>query len=134
MTTLRHLTTLLATTAAVVAASSVALAQMPRTPPRDDTGAPPASGEQPAPATPTASAPAGTVGTALSDTAITTKVKAAFAGDTTVSAAAIHVTTQKGEVQLSGTAKSAAEKQRAEELARTTEGVRNVRSRITVKP
>lgn len=133
MTYLRQLTTLLAATAAVVA-SGFALAQMPPTNPRDSTGAPPASGEQPAPATPSASRPSGTVGTALSDTAITTKVKAAFAADTTVSAMAIHVTTQKGEVQLSGTAKSAAEKQRAEELARTTEGVRNVRSRITVKP
>ena len=97
----------------------------------------PLSGDKPTPpssAAPMASAPAGTVGTALSDTAITTKVKAAFAGDKTVSATTIHVTTKKGEVQLSGAAKSAAEKQRAEDIARTTDGVRNVRNAITVKP
>jgi osmotically-inducible protein OsmY len=37
-------------------------------------------------------------------------------------------------VQLSGFAKSAAEKQRAEELARNTKGVREVRDNLVVRP
>ena len=45
-------------------------------------------------------------GAALSDAAITTKVKAKFAADSTVSATKIHVDTDNGVVKLTGTAKS----------------------------
>lgn len=96
------------------------------------TGQPPATGEKPAPMG--APASSGSVGTAMGDSAITAKIKTAFAADKTVSAMAIKVETKNGEVLLSGFAKSDAEKKRAGEIAQTTEGVRNVRNSIAVRP
>ena len=55
-----------------------------------------------------------TVGAYVDDTAVTTRVKAKFAADPTVSAMAISVETLKGTVQLSGFAKSAEERAMAE--------------------
>ena len=69
-----------------------------------------------------------------SDTAITTEVKTKMAADKTVAATAINVETMQGTVQLSGFAKSQAEKDRAAELARTAKGVRTVRNDIIVRP
>jgi osmotically-inducible protein OsmY len=74
------------------------------------------------------------VGTYIDDTTLTTRVKAKFAEDKTVSALAIKVETFKGVVQLSGVAKSAAEKSQAERLARDTSGVTGVRNDIVVSP
>jgi osmotically-inducible protein OsmY len=74
-----------------------------------------------------------TVGAYTDDTTITTKVKAKFAGDPTVSAMAIKVETLQGVVQLSGFAKSADERMAAERLARGTEGVHSVRNDIIIK-
>ncbi len=74
-----------------------------------------------------------TVGAYVDDSAITTKVKAKFADDPTVSAMAIKVDTMKGVVQLSGFAKSADERMMAERLARGTNGVSDVRNDIIVK-
>ena len=51
-----------------------------------------------------------TVGAYVDDAALTTRVKAKFAADPTVSAMAISVETLKGTVQLSGFAKSAQER------------------------
>ena len=64
-----------------------------------------------------------TVGAYVDDSAVTTKVKAKFAEDPTVSAMAIKVDTMKGVVQLSGFAKSTEERMMAERLARDTNGV-----------
>ncbi|MBS0293087.1 MAG: BON domain-containing protein [Proteobacteria bacterium] len=75
-----------------------------------------------------------TVGSYVDDTAITTAVKAKMAEDKGVSAAAISVETLNGTVQLSGFAKSQAEKDRAEAIARTTKNVRGVRNSIVVRP
>lgn len=75
-----------------------------------------------------------TVGQYVDDTTITTRVKTKFAEDSTVSALAIGVETLKGVVQLSGFAKSTAERSRAEELARGTPGVSAVRNDIVVRP
>ena len=75
-----------------------------------------------------------TVGAYVDDSAITTAVKAKMAEDKTVSAAAISVETLNGTVQLSGFAKSQAEKDRAESIARTTKHVREVRNSIVVRP
>jgi osmotically-inducible protein OsmY len=75
-----------------------------------------------------------TVGSAIDDTTTTTAVKAKFVEDKTVDAGAIKVETLNGTVQLSGFAKSAAEKQQAEYLARNTKGVRSVRNDIIVRP
>ena len=75
-----------------------------------------------------------TVGQYVDDTTITTRVKTKFAEDSTVSAMAINVETLKGVVQLSGFAKSGAERAKAEELARGTPGVTSVRNDIVVRP
>jgi hyperosmotically inducible protein len=74
-----------------------------------------------------------TVGAYVDDSAVTTKVKAKFADDPTVSAMAIKVDTMKGVVQLSGFAKSNEERMVAERLARDTKGVSAVRNDIIVK-
>jgi osmotically-inducible protein OsmY len=73
-------------------------------------------------------------GTAMDDTAITAKVKAAMARDKDVSATSVSVETVKGEVRLSGFVNSTAEKQRAEQLALQTEGVRSVQNGLVVRP
>jgi hyperosmotically inducible periplasmic protein len=74
------------------------------------------------------------VGSYIDDATLTTRVKGKFAENTTVSAMSIAVETLKGEVQLSGFAKSAAEKTMAGELARNTSGVRSVKNDIVVRP
>ncbi len=74
-----------------------------------------------------------TVGAYVDDSAVTTKVKAKFAEDKTVSAMSIKVDTMKGVVQLSGFAKSNEERLMAERLARNTNGVADVRNDIIVK-
>ena len=71
-------------------------------------------------------------GAALSDAAITTKVKAKFAADSTVSATKIHVDTDNGVVKLTGTAKSQDEAAKAAEIAKSTEGVASVDNAIQV--
>jgi len=73
-------------------------------------------------------------GAYIDDAAITTAVKAKFAADKTVAATAISVETLNGTVQLSGFAKSAAEKAQAETIARDTKNVRAVRNDIVVRP
>ena len=70
----------------------------------------------------------------VDDASITTKVKSAFAADERVAATSINVETMKGTVQLSGFAKSQAEKDRATEIARKTEGVVSVKNDIVVRP
>jgi osmotically-inducible protein OsmY len=72
------------------------------------------------------------VGTYVDDSVLTTRVKAKFADDPTVSAMALSVETFKGVVQLSGVAKSAEERLLAERLARSTSGVIDVRNDIRV--
>ena len=74
------------------------------------------------------------VGSYVDDATLTTRVKAKFAEDKTVSAMAINVETLNGTVQLSGFAKSQAEKSRAAEIARNTKGVRDVRDDVIVRP
>jgi hyperosmotically inducible protein len=75
-----------------------------------------------------------TAGAYVDDTAITTAVKAKFVEDKTVDASAIKVETLNGTVQLSGFAKSNAERAQAEYLARNTKGVRTVKNDLTVRP
>ena len=71
-------------------------------------------------------------GAAVSDAAITTKVKAKFAADKQVSATNIHVDTDNGVVKLSGTAKSQDEAMKAADIAKATEGVASVDNSIQV--
>ena len=74
------------------------------------------------------------VGSYIDDSALTARVKAAFADDPTVSAMSISVETLKGTVQLSGFAKSAAERNMAGDLARNTSGVKAVKNDIVIRP
>jgi osmotically-inducible protein OsmY len=71
-------------------------------------------------------------GQVLDDSAITTKVKSSFLADPVVSATAISVTTTDGVVSLNGHAKNEQERQRAIQLAQSTEGVRAVDARNLV--
>lgn len=75
-----------------------------------------------------------TVGAYVDDAGITAAVKAKMAEDPVVSAAAISVETLNNTVQLAGFAKSQAEKDRAESIARNTQHVREVRNSIVVRP
>ena len=75
-----------------------------------------------------------TVGAYVDDAAITTAVKAKFVDDKIVSSGSISVETLNGIVQLSGFAKSAAEKSQAEQIARNSKNVRSVRNDIVVRP
>jgi hyperosmotically inducible periplasmic protein len=74
------------------------------------------------------------VGSYIDDATLTTRVKGKFAENPTVSAMSISVETLKGQVQLSGFAKSADEKAMAEQLARNTSGVQSVKNDIVVRP
>jgi len=74
-----------------------------------------------------------TAGEYVDDKSISTQVKAMFAKDPTVSAMKIEVESLRGEVQLSGFAKSDTEKERAEEIARSVRGVRDVQNDIIVR-
>lgn len=74
------------------------------------------------------------VATYVDDKTITAAVKAKMIEDKTVDAAVINVDTLNGTVALSGFAKSAAEKTRAEQIARATKGVREVRNNLIIRP
>lgn len=74
-----------------------------------------------------------TVGEYVDDATITTQVKAKFANDPTVSAMSISVETLRGTVQLSGFAKSAAERSQAEALASRVKGVKSVKNDIVIR-
>jgi hyperosmotically inducible protein len=75
------------------------------------------------------------VKTYVKDSMITGKVKAALAKEKDVSALHIKVDTDdKGVVQLSGTAKTQTEADRAVEIATSVEGVTSVSNEITVDP
>ena len=75
-----------------------------------------------------------TVGAYVDDAAITAAIKAKFVDDKIVSAGSISVETLNGIVQLSGFAKSAAEKNQAAQIARSSKNVRSLRNDIVVRP
>ena len=75
-----------------------------------------------------------TAGAYIDDAAITTAVKARFVEDKTVAASSISVETLNGTVQLSGFAKSGAEKSQAEAIARGVKNVKSVRNDIAIRP
>ena len=71
----------------------------------------------------------------VKDSVITTKIKAEYAKDKLVSVNRIHVDTDdKGKVQLTGTARSKAEKTKAAAIAKGIEGVVSVDNKIKVVP
>jgi hypothetical protein len=70
---------------------------------------------------------------ALDDAALTAKIKSKMALDDTVKALNVDVDTSNGVVTVSGTVRSDAERQRALQLARETDGVRQVTDRLVVR-
>ena len=75
-----------------------------------------------------------TVGEAIDDTTITTRVKTAILNDPGVGGLRIDVDTFKGVVTLSGRVKSPAEKEQAIALARTISGVAEVKDALQIEP
>lgn len=75
-----------------------------------------------------------TVGAYVDDTGITTMVKSRMLEDKTVSGTSIGVETLNGTVQLTGFAKSNAEKMQAESIARGVNNVKAVRNDIVIRP
>jgi osmotically-inducible protein OsmY len=73
-----------------------------------------------------------TVGETIDDATITTRVKTAFINDKEVGAMRIDVDTFKGVVTLSGSVKSKAEETKAISLAKTINGVVDVKSTLQV--
>jgi osmotically-inducible protein OsmY len=71
-------------------------------------------------------------GEVLTDAAITTAVKSKFLADPDVSGMKIDVDTTNGVVTLHGTVPSAAERRRAVELAKETNGVKSVKDDLKV--
>jgi hyperosmotically inducible periplasmic protein len=69
---------------------------------------------------------------ALSDGALTAKIKAKMALDDSVKALDLNVDTVDGVVTVTGHVRSRAERERALALARETDGVRNVVDRLTI--
>ena len=72
-------------------------------------------------------------GDALSDSALTGKVKAKLLADTDVKGTDINVETNKGEVMLSGFVESQAQIDKATTLARGVDGVKQVSNKLEVK-
>ena len=75
-----------------------------------------------------------TVGSYVDDSAISNRVRLHFVESPIVSMHAIDVETLKGIVQLSGFAKSQSERNEADRIARSVNGVRDVRNDVIVKP
>jgi hyperosmotically inducible protein len=69
----------------------------------------------------------------VAEASITGKIKAKMALDDTIQARSIDVTTEGATVTLTGSVRTAAERTRAVNLARETEGVTNVVDRLQVK-
>lgn len=69
----------------------------------------------------------------IRDSAITTRIKAAFLGDPDIHAMDIKVETTDGKVQLTGHAGSQQEIDRAVEIATSISGVQGVANRIELK-
>jgi len=76
---------------------------------------------------------AGETKAALSDAALTAKIKSKMALDDTTRASRIDVDTSERVVTLRGTVGSAAERRRAVQLAQETEGVRSVKDELRVR-
>lgn len=70
----------------------------------------------------------------VDDTAITAKVKGKLAADSETSAMKISVETKDGVVTLTGTVDKDTEKNKAEQLARNTDGVKRVANNLKVEP
>ena len=75
-----------------------------------------------------------TVSASNDDATITARVRTTLLNDTQVGATRIDVTTANGVVTMSGSVKSAPEEARAVQLARQTNGVKDVKSTLEISP
>jgi hyperosmotically inducible protein len=78
------------------------------------------------------SGPQRSVGQAVDDVTIGTKLKAALAADPELSALKINVDTTQGNVKLRGEVKNIALRRKAEEMARKIEGVKSVDNQLLI--
>lgn len=69
-----------------------------------------------------------------SDDTLTQNVRAKISADAALAIEAITVSTSSGVVTLSGTVKNEADKSRAEQLARSVDGVKQVTNGLTARP
>jgi len=74
-----------------------------------------------------------TVGEKIDDGIITTKVKGALVAESGIDSGDIAVVTRDGVVQLSGFVKDQAQIDRAVQVARSAEGVKDVMNELSVK-
>lgn len=74
-----------------------------------------------------------TAGQTVDDATINAKVKSQLLADPEVSGLNVNVTTYRGQVQLSGYVNSDDQKQRAEQLAKSVDGVKSVSNDLIVK-
>ena len=74
-----------------------------------------------------------TGGGVFGDTGITTRVKTAIFNEPELKVMAIHVSTEDRVVTLSGTVKTRAERTKAIQAARNVEGVKAVKSELTLE-
>lgn len=72
-------------------------------------------------------------GEVIDDTAISSKIKTELLADPDVKGLAVKVNVNKGNVQLSGFVDTAAQKNKAEEIAKNVKGVQYVRNDLVVK-
>jgi hyperosmotically inducible protein len=75
-----------------------------------------------------------TTGAYIDDATITSQVKSRMLDNPNVAGTSISVETLNGTVMLSGFAKSTAEKDTAERIARDVNGVKTVKNQIAVRP
>jgi hyperosmotically inducible periplasmic protein len=74
-----------------------------------------------------------TMGQSIDDTTITTSVKSKLAVDKASSLARVGVETTRGTVQLTGVVESAAMKDKAAQVARSVDGVKNVVNNLQIQ-
>ena len=72
--------------------------------------------------------------TYVSDSAITTELKAKFLAEKSLDSMDIKVETTKGTVTLRGQVRKESQSDLAEKIAKNTKGVRDVRNKISVMP
>lgn len=77
--------------------------------------------------------PPSTVGTAIDDTSVTGRVKAALLADPGIKSFDISVLTHQGEVQLTGFVNSQAQIEQAGKLAAAAEGASSVKNELMIK-
>ncbi len=95
---------------------------------------PPPAANPAAPMTPPAdAAPGAKVAEAITDTALTAKVKTALVAEPGIKSTAIDVTTKDAVVTLTGTVESSTERAKARMVAENVQGVKNVVDNLALK-